>query len=1491
MFAEGASFNDFRIVQELGRGSFGTVYKAKWKSSTEGLTGSEPQFLVLKRIDFKPWHQEKHRQAAKKEVQMLAKVRHPNVIRYFGSFTYKTSFFICMEYASKGDMHQFIQKRQRRQAYLAEELLWRFAEQLVSAIAHLHSHSIIHRDLKPLNVFLAENDTVKVGDLGVSKLAEEFDQNHTRVGTPLYLAPEQIKHQGYDFKVDIWALGCLLYLLTALEPPFHGQNLIQLGNDIVRRNPRSLSQSYSQEWRTLVSQLLTKRAPDRPDIFTVEATFQASIAAVVMAARGGAQNNFGHQQEEGKNDVTPTSGAGTRDGRERRGSSRTPKRNSFDAFGNPPGDPGIALQPGGAPPAPTDLPDFRGGGKIRPMSAGGPRRVLGVPDNSTAPMMHAGNLVHKNGNGDRVHNYSRPASAVAAIAGRSSSRRRASAAASSSRTSCRKNNSQEEMDHEESCRDQHDPREVLVGRSPSSNDPRSSRKNSRSRSGGTIRPATAGARVEVYSGAGGAGQIHPANGVTVSTVWLRKQQGQHAPLQDINAKNLLLDVNQESSAVSRSSSNSHANKKRPSSSGGILVVGGSSSSTAPPTTAAAAAAAAVVQQPERGPEDDHDEHQEHLYDEGNHGPRGGVTWMKQKNESKDARGGGVQLQQLLDSSSTKNITKNRRAGEQVVRPVSAPSIRRNLNPGDGLHREEHPQYAAVMRRANPGGSRRHRHDQHLRSEQEEHKNYGREEGEDRVVDHGYNYTSYDHDVAVDPADRAGGQTSSRSPQEKHHNIEDDDELHQAENEIRGPSRSRRVDSRDRDTRGSGATYSRRISAPTPRSPLCSTLDAEVDNYIIEDDDIEDTLRPPHENVVLVSTQPQKTAGGLRRPSRAGFRSRGTEVAPAVDEDEDQLQQQDRNDLQQQHDHNDLHGHQHYSTTSSARNHSTSTSKQRNAFSISARPPGYSSDHHAQQGQHYPTSNPADTVVFRSRPPPLTSQLHQNAQIRTSIFTRPGSAKVPSSAVVVLGSSSSIAGGGAAAAHQHQSAPLRSTETTPKKQQHHLVGGGGDSLVQSTQQQPPPSSATSLSQQQRMKQKIVGTSGGGGFRGTIMVDSDSLMQSASTTATTVGTVGTSTTTAAAASLATGGNHLFYPQPPQHSSGAEMYSTSRSTSGARVVEQCQNIKGPGGAANPPRRRAPAAACAEVNIAGDDELFIVEDLDLTENPIDFITSSQAPGSGSGGQHPGGRNSVSVTSPNQKQHVRSSISSASSHSGVLVQLPTSSSSTSCAPTRTPYGAPSGIGGASASSSSQNYNRRAYMRYPLRPWTPPPGSALATPTASKQMGMKQPPSSTATFGSSRGAVVRAGAPTPSSRSTNQHNEQEERPREHHETSKQENTTTSSTSKTPKATSSATSLNNKSAAKLAEQIRGQLVQQHQQMEAIQQQHRRPWSSSSTVSSNSKSHSSMNSNLNNKVVPVSGGIFRVETIGVGEDGNACFSGIPRPSTSRGGGKARLSIHDL
>ena len=89
-------------------------------------------------------------------------------------------------------------------------------------------------------------------------------QHDTRVGTPLYLSPEIVKQQPYDYKVDIWAIGCALYHLAQLEPPFQGDNLITLGNNIVNKKPKPLPANYSSKLISFVDSLLAKKACDRP---------------------------------------------------------------------------------------------------------------------------------------------------------------------------------------------------------------------------------------------------------------------------------------------------------------------------------------------------------------------------------------------------------------------------------------------------------------------------------------------------------------------------------------------------------------------------------------------------------------------------------------------------------------------------------------------------------------------------------------------------------------------------------------------------------------------------------------------------------------------------------------------------------------------------------------------------------------------------------------------------------------------------------------------------------------------------------------------------------------------------------------------------------------------------------------------------------------------------------------------------------------------------
>lgn len=148
-----------------------------------------------------------------------------------------------------------------------EKEIWRFAKQLCSAVAYLHDNNIIHRDIKTLNVFLTKNQQLKLGDLGVSKIVQRAGaMNATKVGTPLYLAPELVKALPYDFRVDVWALGCVIYHMCSLETPFKGENLISLGFNIVHKYPKPIPAQYSSKLNSFIMQFLEKNAHQRPKL-------------------------------------------------------------------------------------------------------------------------------------------------------------------------------------------------------------------------------------------------------------------------------------------------------------------------------------------------------------------------------------------------------------------------------------------------------------------------------------------------------------------------------------------------------------------------------------------------------------------------------------------------------------------------------------------------------------------------------------------------------------------------------------------------------------------------------------------------------------------------------------------------------------------------------------------------------------------------------------------------------------------------------------------------------------------------------------------------------------------------------------------------------------------------------------------------------------------------------------------------------------------------
>ena len=175
------------------------------------------------------------------EVNIIRKCFHANIIAYKDCFIKSSSaakemsvLSIVMEFADAGDLHQCIQRRRKEKRNFAEKRVRNYLVQITFALEYLHSRHILHRDLKTQNIFLTSSNRIKLGDFGISKtLSQENDFATTGIGTPQYLSPEICKRLKYDYKSDIWGLGCVLYEMCALEPAFNTLDLPTLIRNII----------------------------------------------------------------------------------------------------------------------------------------------------------------------------------------------------------------------------------------------------------------------------------------------------------------------------------------------------------------------------------------------------------------------------------------------------------------------------------------------------------------------------------------------------------------------------------------------------------------------------------------------------------------------------------------------------------------------------------------------------------------------------------------------------------------------------------------------------------------------------------------------------------------------------------------------------------------------------------------------------------------------------------------------------------------------------------------------------------------------------------------------------------------------------------------------------------------------------------------------------------------------------------------------------------
>ncbi|CAI9721160.1 serine serine/threonine-protein kinase Nek1-like [Octopus vulgaris] len=251
--------NKYVKIRQIGQGSFGKVFLVRHKQSFVNYVIKE---IVISGMSTS------EREDARKEVAMLATLKHKNIVSYIESFEESGRLYIVMTYCEGGDLYSRIND-QKGIEFCEEQILDWFV-QICLAVKYIHDKNILHRDIKSQNIFLTKDGTVKIGDFGISKvLNSTCDMAKTCIGTPFYLSPEICENRPYNTKSDIWSLGCVLYELTNLRHPFEARNLNNLVFKIVSGRYPPVPSKYSSNLRDLISVMLKRSAIERPSINNV----------------------------------------------------------------------------------------------------------------------------------------------------------------------------------------------------------------------------------------------------------------------------------------------------------------------------------------------------------------------------------------------------------------------------------------------------------------------------------------------------------------------------------------------------------------------------------------------------------------------------------------------------------------------------------------------------------------------------------------------------------------------------------------------------------------------------------------------------------------------------------------------------------------------------------------------------------------------------------------------------------------------------------------------------------------------------------------------------------------------------------------------------------------------------------------------------------------------------------------------------------------------
>ncbi|XP_042679227.1 serine/threonine-protein kinase Nek4 isoform X3 [Centrocercus urophasianus] len=248
------------FLRAVGKGSYGEVSLVRHRQDSKQ--------YVIKKLNLKH-ASSRERKAAEQEAQLLSQLKHPNIVAYRESWQGEDGLlYIVMGFCEGGDLYHRLKEQKGK--LLPENQVVEWFVQIAMALQYLHEKHILHRDLKTQNVFLTRTNIIKVGDLGIARVLEnQCDMASTLIGTPYYMSPELFSNKPYNYKSDVWALGCCVYEMATLKHAFNAKDMNSLVYRIIEGKLPPMPKDYSPQLVEIIQTMLSKKPEQRPTVRSI----------------------------------------------------------------------------------------------------------------------------------------------------------------------------------------------------------------------------------------------------------------------------------------------------------------------------------------------------------------------------------------------------------------------------------------------------------------------------------------------------------------------------------------------------------------------------------------------------------------------------------------------------------------------------------------------------------------------------------------------------------------------------------------------------------------------------------------------------------------------------------------------------------------------------------------------------------------------------------------------------------------------------------------------------------------------------------------------------------------------------------------------------------------------------------------------------------------------------------------------------------------------